>query len=146
MLGALFGCKRRGADNQVTSLYLVVKVAISGTEIGTSGATYALSYERNDWVSEFSDSAESNNRAGTSNVFASSFFFVLIQVTRVLTQGSSAVVEPVEFIRTVDLIRYYAAKFKGKGGAATSTAAEAGQVVQYLAKAKSEKRRRSGAV
>lgn len=54
----------------------------------------------------------------------------------VLTQGSSAVVEPTEFIRTVDLVRYYAAKFKGKGGAAASTAAEAGQVVQHFGKTK----------
>lgn len=55
---------------------------------------------------------------------------------RVLTQGSSAVVEPAEFIRTVDLVRYYAAKFKGKGGVATGTAAEAGQVLQHFGKAK----------
>lgn len=62
--------------------------------------------------------------------------FLFDSGNRVLTQGSSAVVEPVEFIRTVDLIRYYAAKFKGKGGAATSTAAEAGQVVQHFGKSK----------
>ncbi|MFK0522403.1 TadE/TadG family type IV pilus assembly protein [Paenibacillus illinoisensis] len=55
---------------------------------------------------------------------------------RVLTQGSSAVVEPAEFIRTVDLVRYYAAKFKGKGGEATGTAAEAGQVLQHFGKTK----------
>lgn len=62
--------------------------------------------------------------------------FLFDSGNRVLTQGSSAVVEPVEFIRTVDLVRYYAAKFKGKGGAATSTAAEAGQVVQHFGKSK----------
>ncbi|PJN48021.1 hypothetical protein PAEAM_61520 [Paenibacillus sp. GM1FR] len=62
--------------------------------------------------------------------------FLFDSGNRVLTQGSSAVVEPVEFIRTVDLVRYYAAKFKGKGGEAASTAAEAGQVVQHFGKSK----------
>ena len=54
----------------------------------------------------------------------------------VLTQGSSAVVEPVEFIRMVDLARYYGAKFKGKGGKAAALSAEAGQVIQYFGKSK----------
>ncbi|WP_145320388.1 TadE/TadG family type IV pilus assembly protein [Paenibacillus xylanexedens] len=62
--------------------------------------------------------------------------FLFDSGNRVQTQGSSAVVEPVEFIRTVDLVRYYAAKFKGKGGTATNTAAEAGQVVQHFGKSK----------
>ncbi|WP_336759556.1 TadE/TadG family type IV pilus assembly protein [Paenibacillus sp. USHLN196] len=62
--------------------------------------------------------------------------FLFDSGNRVQTQGSSAVVEPVEFIRTVDLVRYYAAKFKGKGGTATTTAAEAGQVVQHFGKSK----------
>ncbi|PQP82792.1 pilus assembly protein TadE [Paenibacillus sp. PCH8] len=62
--------------------------------------------------------------------------FLFDSGNRVLTQGSSAVVEPVEFIRTVDLVRYYAAKFKGKGGEAASTATEAGQVVQHFGKSK----------
>lgn len=52
----------------------------------------------------------------------------------VLTKGSSAVVEPVEFIRTVDLIRYYGAKFKGKGGKEATSAVEAGQVIQHFGK------------
>ncbi|MNF05661.1 hypothetical protein D3C80_2054430 [compost metagenome] len=30
-------------------------------------------------------------------------------------QAQSVVTDPVEFIRTVDLMRYYGAKFKGKG-------------------------------
>jgi hypothetical protein len=62
--------------------------------------------------------------------------FLFDSGNRVLTQGSSAVVEPAEFIRTVDLVRYYAAKFKGKGGEATGTAAEAGQVLQHFGKSK----------
>ena len=41
--------------------------------------------------------------------------FLFESGNRVLTKGSSAVVEPVEFIRTVDLMRYYGARFKGKG-------------------------------
>lgn len=57
---------------------------------------------------------------------------------RAITQGSSAVVEPVEFIRTVDLARYYGAKFKGKGGKAAASAAKAGQVVQYFGKSKTK--------
>ncbi|CAI6082387.1 hypothetical protein PAECIP112173_03546 [Paenibacillus sp. JJ-100] len=62
--------------------------------------------------------------------------FLFDSGNRVLTRGSSAVVEPVEFIRTVDLIRYYGAKFKGKGGKAATSATEAGQVVQYFGTSK----------
>ncbi|PZT55440.1 TadE/TadG family type IV pilus assembly protein [Paenibacillus silvae] len=64
--------------------------------------------------------------------------FLLDSGSGVLTQGLSAVVEPVEFIRTVDLARYYGAKFKGKGGKAGVSAAEAGQVVQYFGKSKTK--------
>ncbi|MWV44405.1 pilus assembly protein [Paenibacillus sp. HJL G12] len=36
--------------------------------------------------------------------------------SNVITNANSAVVEPMEFIRTVDLMRYYGSKFKGSGG------------------------------
>lgn len=51
----------------------------------------------------------------------------LPSITQILSGGSkleasaqSVIVEPVEFIRTVDFMRYYAAKFKGSGGIATN--------------------------
>jgi len=40
--------------------------------------------------------------------------------SKIDANAQSVVVEPVEFIRTVDLMRYYAAKFKGSGGSSTN--------------------------
>ncbi|WP_338708043.1 TadE/TadG family type IV pilus assembly protein [Paenibacillus amylolyticus] len=134
MLGALFGWA--GADNQVS-------VSIPGGEGGNlSGQKLAQAVQH--MPSAMKGTIEYQNSLIQRKVTTKleqvislplpSFLFD--SGNRVLTQGSSAVVEPVEFIRTVDLIRYYAAKFKGKGGAATSTAAEAGQVVQHFGKSK----------
>ena len=50
--------------------------------------------------------------------------------------AQSIIVEPVEFIRTVDLMRYYGAKFKGSSGNAMNKG-DAGQVLQkYGSKSK----------
>ncbi|WP_340019637.1 TadE/TadG family type IV pilus assembly protein [Paenibacillus sp. FSL H3-0457] len=134
MLGALFGWA--GADNQVS-------VSIPAGE-GGSLLEQKLAQAVQQMPSAMKGTIEYQNSLIQRKVTTKleqvislplpSFLFD--SGNRVLTQGSSAVVEPVEFIRTVDLIRYYAAKFKGKGGAATSTAAEAGQVVQHFGKNK----------
>ncbi|ETT51704.1 TadE/TadG family type IV pilus assembly protein [Paenibacillus sp. FSL H7-689] len=134
MLGALFGWA--GADNQVS-------VSIPAGE-GGSLLEQKLAQAVQQMPSAMKGTIEYQNSLIQRKVTTKleqvislplpSFLFD--SGNRVLTQGSSAVVEPVEFIRTVDLIRYYAAKFKGKGGAATSTAAEAGQVVQHFGKSK----------
>ncbi|MDT9721223.1 TadE/TadG family type IV pilus assembly protein [Paenibacillus sp. ClWae2A] len=134
MLGALFGWA--GADNQVS-------VAIPAGE-GGSLSEQKLAQAVQQMPSAMKGTIEYQNSLIQRKITTKleqvislplpSFLFD--SGNRVLTQGSSAVVEPVEFIRTVDLVRYYAAKFKGKGGAATSTAAEAGQVVQHFGKSK----------
>jgi len=48
------------------------------------------------------------------------------------TQVSSSVVDPVEFIRTVELVRYYGAKFKnvGSGGGSPVTQEQAREVLE----------------
>jgi len=43
--------------------------------------------------------------------------------------ANSAIVEPAEFIRTVDLMRYYASKFKGKGESGSTDPGSARQVL-----------------
>ncbi|WP_410770021.1 TadE/TadG family type IV pilus assembly protein [Fontibacillus sp. BL9] len=48
-------------------------------------------------------------------------------------QGESYVVEPVEWIRTVELARYYGAKFKGNGGEAMDKQ-EAGKALELFGK------------
>lgn len=48
--------------------------------------------------------------------------------------ASSVVVEPVEFIRTIELMRYYGAKFTGKYGAAMNMG-RAGTVLQWFSTA-----------
>lgn len=134
MLGALFGWA--GADNQVS-------VSIPAGE-GGNLSEQKLAQAVQQMPSAMKGTIEYQNSLIQRKVTTKleqvislplpSFLFD--SGNRVLTRGSSAVVEPVEFIRTVDLVRYYAAKFKGKGGAATSTAAEAGQVVQHFGKSK----------
>lgn len=66
----------------------------------------------------------------------------LPSITQILSGGSklegsaqSVIVEPVEFIRTVDLMRYYAAKFKGSGGSST----DKGEAAEVLKKYGSKK-------
>jgi len=134
MLGALFGWA--GADNQVS-------VSVPAGE-GGSLSEQKLAHAVQQMPSAMKGTIEYQNSLIQRKVTTKleqvislplpSFLFD--SGNRVLTQGSSAVVEPVEFIRTVDLVRYYAAKFKGKGGEAASTAAEAGQVVQHFGKSK----------
>ncbi|WP_458461594.1 TadE/TadG family type IV pilus assembly protein [Paenibacillus sp.] len=134
MLGALFGWV--GADNQVS-------VSVPAGE-GGSLSEQKLAQAAQHMPSAMKGTIEYQNSLIQRKVTTKldqvislplpSFLFDSGNLVR--TQGSSAVVEPVEFIRTVDLVRYYAAKFKGKGGAATSTAAEAGQVVQHFGKSK----------
>ncbi|GAB6988215.1 hypothetical protein JCM16418A_02650 [Paenibacillus pini] len=41
---------------------------------------------------------------------------------RLVTQSKALVVDPVEFIRNIDLMRYYGSKFKGDGGNTTDQA------------------------
>lgn len=48
------------------------------------------------------------------------------------TYGNSAVVEPVEFIRNVDLMRYYGSKFKRSGGNDGTDQGSAGEVLQNI--------------
>jgi hypothetical protein len=62
----------------------------------------------------------------------------LSPLDKVLSGGSSIeisanaiVVEPVEFIRTVDLMRYYGAKFKGMGGQSTNKSDAAQVLTKY---------------
>lgn len=62
----------------------------------------------------------------------------LSPLEKVLSGGSSIevsadaiVVEPVEFIRTVDLMRYYGAKFKGAGGRSTNKSDAAQVLTKY---------------
>ncbi|WP_433751735.1 TadE/TadG family type IV pilus assembly protein [Paenibacillus amylolyticus] len=134
MLGALFGWA--GADNQVS-------IPVPAGE-GGSLSEQKLAQAVQHMPSAMKGTVEYQNSLIQRKVTTKleqvislplpSFLFD--SGNRVLTQGSSAVVEPVEFIRTVDLVRYYAAKFKGKGGEAASTAAEAGQVVQHFGKSK----------
>ena len=134
LLGALFGWA--GADNEVS-------VSIPGGEDGN------LSEKKLTQASDHMPSAMKGTMMYQNTLIQRKVTTRLKQVislplpsflfnsgNRVLTEGSSAVVEPVEFIRTVDLARYYGAKFKGKGGKAAASAAEAGQVVQYFGKSK----------
>ncbi|MNI05709.1 hypothetical protein D3C73_586700 [compost metagenome] len=65
----------------------------------------------------------------------------MVPLERVLgdvTQRTSAeayVVDPVEWIRTVDLVRYYGAKFKGRGaGAVNMDQQEAGEALKKFGK------------
>ncbi|MDR9856125.1 pilus assembly protein [Paenibacillus sp. VCA1] len=48
------------------------------------------------------------------------------------TYAKSAVAEPVEFIRTVDLMRYYASKFKGGGDSGKMDQGSAGSVLDQF--------------
>jgi hypothetical protein len=134
LLGALFGWA--GADNEIS-------VSIPGGEDGN------LSEKKLTQASGHMPSAMKGTMMYQNMLIQRKVTTRLEQVislplpsflfnsgNRVLTEGSSAVVEPVEFIRTVDLARYYGAKFKGKGGKAAVSAAEAGQVVQYFGKSK----------
>ncbi|MGF7049859.1 hypothetical protein J2T13_004382 [Paenibacillus sp. DS2015] len=67
----------------------------------------------------------------------------LSPLDKLLAGGSSVevsanaiVVDPVEFIRTVDLMRYYGAKFKGVGGQSTSKSNAAQVLTKYGATGK----------
>ncbi|WP_434752425.1 TadE/TadG family type IV pilus assembly protein [Paenibacillus amylolyticus] len=134
LLGALFGWA--GADNEIS-------VSVPGGEDGN------LSEKKLIQASSHMPSAMKGTMMYQNTLIQRKVITRLEQVISlplpsflfnsgngVLTQGSSAVVEPVEFIRTVDLARYYGAKFKGKGGKGAASAAEAGQVVQYFGKSK----------
>jgi hypothetical protein len=54
---------------------------------------------------------------------------ILVGGSELEVSAQSFIVEPVEFIRTVDLMRYYSAKFKGSSGNATNKE-DAAQVLQ----------------
>ncbi|WP_051251262.1 TadE/TadG family type IV pilus assembly protein [Paenibacillus harenae] len=45
------------------------------------------------------------------------------------TVSSATIVDPVEFIRSVDLVRYYAAKFANRGGGAGQAKVQAGEAL-----------------
>ncbi|MGQ8871018.1 TadE/TadG family type IV pilus assembly protein [Paenibacillus sp. TSA_86.1] len=134
LLGALFGWA--GADNEIS-------VTVPGGEDGN------LSEKKLIQASNHMPSAMKGTMMYQNTLIQRKVITRLEQVISlplpsflfnsgngVFTQGSSAVVEPVEFIRTVDLARYYGAKFKGKGGKGAASAAEAGQVVQYFGKSR----------
>lgn len=132
LLGALFGWA--GADNEVS-------VSIPGSE-GVSLSEKKLAQASSHMPSAMKGTMTYQNALIQRKVTTEleqvislplpSFLFDSGNL--VLTKGSSAVVEPVEFIRTVDLIRYYGAKFKGKGGKEATSAVEAGQVIQHFGK------------
>lgn len=130
LLGALFGWA--GADNQVT-------VSVPAGE-GGSLSEQKLSQAVQDMPTAMTGTIEYQNTLIQRKVTTKLEQMISLPLpsflfdsgNSVFTTASSAVVEPVEFIRTVDLIRYYGAKFKGKGGTGDSNAAEAGQVVQYF--------------
>lgn len=130
LLGALFGWA--GADNKVT-------VSVPAGE-GGSLSEQKLSQAVQGMPAAMAGTIEYQNTLIQRKVTTKLEQMISLPLpsflfdsgNSVFTTSSSAVVEPVEFIRTVDLIRYYGAKFKGKGGAGDSNAAEAGQVVQYF--------------
>ncbi|MGR6542473.1 TadE family protein [Paenibacillus tundrae] len=130
LLGALFGWA--GADNQV-------KVSVPAGE-GGSLSEQKLSQAVQGMPTAMTGAIEYQNTLIQRKVTTKLEQMISLPLpsflfdsgNSVFTTASSAVVEPVEFIRTVDLIRYYGAKFKGKGGTGDSNAAEAGQVVQYF--------------
>ncbi|MGF9697704.1 TadE/TadG family type IV pilus assembly protein [Paenibacillus sp. MABNR03] len=132
MLGALFGWA--GADNQISvpvpagdGENLTEKKLSQAVQGMPSGMRGTIEYQNSLVQRKVTTQLEQ-----VITLPLPSFLFD--SGNNVLTQGSSAVVEPTEFIRTVDLIRYYAAKFKGNGGTAAGTAAEAGQVLQHFGK------------
>ncbi|WP_458125760.1 TadE/TadG family type IV pilus assembly protein [Paenibacillus sp. Z3-2] len=134
MLGALFGWV--GADNQV-SVSVPAGEGGSLSEQKLSQAVQHISSAMKGTIEYQNSLTQRKITTKLDQVISLPLpSFLFDSGNRVQTQGSSAVVEPVEFIRTVDLVRYYAAKFKGKGGTATTTAAEAGQVVQHFGKSK----------
>lgn len=49
----------------------------------------------------------------------------------VYAAAQSAVVDPVEFIRTIDLMRYYGSKFRGAGGSITDQGAASGVLQRF---------------
>ncbi|WP_397338893.1 TadE family protein [Paenibacillus amylolyticus] len=130
LLGALFGWA--GADNQVT-------VSVPAGE-GGSLSEQKLSHAVQGMPAAMTGTIEYQNTLIQRKVTTKLEQMISLPLPSLLfdsgnsvfTTASSAVVEPVEFIRTVDLIRYYGAKFKGKGGTGDRNAAEAGQVVQYF--------------
>ncbi|WP_145050798.1 TadE family protein [Paenibacillus xylanexedens] len=130
LLGTLFGWA--GADNQVT-------VSVPAGE-GGSLSEQKLSQAVQGMPTAMNGTIEYQNTLIQRKVTTKLEQMISLPLpsflfdsgNNVFTTASSAVVEPVEFIRTVDLIRYYGAKFKGKGGTGDSNAAEAGQVVQYF--------------
>ncbi|MCG7377344.1 pilus assembly protein [Paenibacillus sp. ACRSA] len=130
LLGALFGWA--GADNQVT-------VSVPAGEGGSLSET-KLSQAVQGMPTAMTGTIEYQNTLIQRKVTTKLEQMLSLPLPSILfdsgnsvfTTASSAVVEPVEFIRTVDLIRYYGAKFKGKDGTGASNAAEAGQVVQYF--------------
>lgn len=134
LLGALFGWA--GADN-------VTKVSIPASE-GERLAEQKLAQAVQSMPSGMTGTIEYTNSLLQRKVTVRlnqvislplpSFLFD--SGDEVQTEGASAVVEPVEFIRTVDLARYYAAKFKSRGGAAAEAATEAGQVIQHFGNGK----------
>ncbi|MFS0870520.1 TadE family protein [Paenibacillus xylanilyticus] len=132
LLGALFGWA--GADNQIS---VPVPAGAGGnlTEKKLSQAVQGMPSGMRGTIEYQNSLVQRKVTTELEQVISLPLpSFLFDSANNVLTQGSSAVVEPAEFIRTVDLIRYYAAKFKGSGGAAAGTAAEAGQVLQHFGK------------
>ncbi|WP_128104351.1 TadE family protein [Paenibacillus sp. DCT19] len=130
LLGALFGWA--GADNQVT---VSVPAGEGGglTEQKLSQAVQGMPTAMTGTIEYQNTLIQRKVTTKLEQMISLPLpSFLFDSGNSVFTTASSAVVEPVEFIRTVDLIRYYGAKFKGKGGTGDSNAAEAGQVVQYF--------------
>ncbi|AOZ92197.1 TadE family protein [Paenibacillus crassostreae] len=120
MLGSIFGWAGAGSEESISlpvggeSSSLPVEKLTKVSELATGEMTGNLTYE---------------NKLLFRKVNAELHQLInLPLLDRILSGGSeievhaqSLIVEPVEFIRTVDLMRYYGAKFKGSGSSDSSS-------------------------
>jgi hypothetical protein len=128
-LGALFGWA--GADNEVT----VSIIDAAGDDSPLAAQKMLQAAEGLPWGLDGGMSYQNSmiTRKITTNLENMAEFPLLNSVMGEPEMKSSVwagIVEPVEFIRTVELMRYYGAKFLGRGGGTQVTPAAVGNVLK----------------
>ncbi|MDP4098871.1 pilus assembly protein [Paenibacillus sp. P96] len=128
-LGALFGWA--GAENEV-------KISISGA----AGEDGPLTVQKMQQAAEGLPSELNGEMSYRNSLIKRTITTELENMAKIPLLNSimtkpemkssiwTSIVDPVEFIRTVDLLGYYGAKFSGRGGGARVTPAAAGNVLQ----------------